>query len=57
LGARAGGSFLARIDPVERRIVETIEAPQLSSGGDVVVIGDSVWATAYNDETVVQLSR
>jgi hypothetical protein len=51
------GHFLARIDPVEQRIVETIEAPQLPSGGDVVVVGDSVWATAYSDETVVQLKR
>jgi streptogramin lyase len=51
------GHFLARIDPAEQRIVETIEAPQLPSGGDVVVIGDSVWATAYDDETVVQLKR
>ena len=51
------GRFLARIDPAEQRIVETIEAPQLPSGGDVVVINDSVWATAYNQSTIVQLER
>jgi sugar lactone lactonase YvrE len=52
-----GGNFLTRIDPDEQRIVEIIEAPKLSSGGDVVVIGDSVWASAYDDLTLVQLSR
>jgi streptogramin lyase len=49
------GSFLTRIDPAEQRIVETIEAPDIPSGGDVIVIDDSVWATAYDDATLVQL--
>ncbi len=52
-----GGHFLARIDPAGERIVETIEAPKLSSGGDVIVIGDSVWATAYDQSTMVELRR
>ncbi len=52
-----GGPFLTRIDPDEERIVETIEAPKLPSGGDVIVIGNSVWASAYDDGTVVQLRR
>ena len=47
--------FLARIDPKAQAIAETIEAPQLPSGGDVVVIGDSVWATAYDDLTLVEV--
>jgi streptogramin lyase len=50
-----GNHFLARIDPKEQAIAETIEAPQLPSGGDVVAIGDSVWATAYNDQTLVEV--
>jgi streptogramin lyase len=50
-----GNHFLARIDPEEEAITETIEAPQLPSGGDVVVIGDSVWATAYNDQALVEV--
>ncbi len=50
-----GGPFLTRIDPDEERIVETIEAPKLPSGGDVIVIGDSVWASAADDGVVVQL--
>ena len=31
-----GGPFLARIDPTSHEIVETIEAPRLRSGGDVI---------------------
>ena len=53
----AEGHFLVRIDPDEQQIVETIEAPDLPSGGDVLVIGDSVWATAYDQSTMVQLKR
>lgn len=52
-----GGHFLARIDPAAQRIVETIEAPELPAGGDVITIGDSVWATAYDQSTIVELSR
>jgi streptogramin lyase len=51
-----GGGFLTRIDPEAQRIVETIRAPALPSGGDVVQIDDSVWATAYDDATLVELS-
>jgi streptogramin lyase len=50
-----GGHFLTRIDPGSRRIAETIEAPELPSGGDVVELGGSVWATAYDDATLVEL--
>jgi streptogramin lyase len=50
-----GERFLSRIDPEAQRITETIEAPKLPSGGDVVQIGDSVWATAYDDATLVEL--
>jgi streptogramin lyase len=50
-----GGHFLVRIDPVAHEVVETIDAPKLKSGGDVIVIDDSVWATAFNDEALVEL--
>jgi streptogramin lyase len=50
-----GGDFLTRIDPDAQRITETIRAPDLPSGGDVVQIGNSLWATAYDDATVVEL--
>lgn len=50
-----GGRFLTRIDPERQRIAETINAAALPSGGDVVQIEDSVWATAYDDATLVEL--
>ena len=51
----ADGHFLTRIDPKAQEITHTIEAPKLPSGGDVVVIGDTVWATAFDDGTLVGL--
>ena len=50
-----GDRFLTQIDPVAQEYVQAIEAPRIPSGGDVVVEGDSVWATAYNDDVLVQL--
>jgi hypothetical protein len=50
-----GERFLISIDRDAGEITEVISAPQFPSGGDVVQIGDSVWATAYNDAAVVQL--
>lgn len=49
------GHFLTHIDPVKQVVVETIEAPKLPSGGDVLVIEDTVWATAFDDSTLVQV--
>ena len=45
-----GERFLTRIDPESQRITETITAPRLPSGGDVVQIDGSLWATAYHSE-------
>ena len=50
-----GERFLSRIDPETQQIVETIKAPELPSGGDVVQIEGSVWATAFDDATLVEL--
>jgi hypothetical protein len=50
--SRSGGGHQA--SRVRQRVVE-INAPDLLSGGDVVAIGDSVWATAYDDQTLVEL--
>ena len=47
--------FLTRIDPDAHEVVETIEAPKLKTGGDVIVIGESVWASAYDDLALVEL--
>jgi streptogramin lyase len=51
----ADAHFLVRIDPEGEEISEVIEAPKLPSGGDVIEIGDSVWATAYDDGALVEI--
>ena len=50
-----GGHFLVHIDAGAEAVTEVIDAPKLKSGGDVIVIGDSVWATAFNDKALVEL--
>lgn len=50
-----GAPFLTRIDPVTGEVVETLAAPDLSSGGDVIAFDDKLWATAYDDKTIVSL--
>jgi streptogramin lyase len=51
----ADARFLVRIDPGSDEISEVIEAPELPSGGDVIEIGGSVWATAYDDGALVEI--
>jgi hypothetical protein len=53
---RAEDPFLTQIDAEAHRVVRVIEAPDLPSGGDVVSVGTSVWATAYDDGAVVGLT-
>ncbi len=50
-----GGPFLTVIDPAAHEIVQTVTAPDLPSGGNAVRIGDIVWATAFDDGTLVGL--
>ena len=50
-----GSPFLVHLDPQSHAVVERIETPKLSSGGSVVGLGGSVWATAANDGTLVNL--
>jgi outer membrane protein assembly factor BamB len=50
-----GDRFLTQIDPSAQEFVQVIEAPRIPSGGDVTVAGGSVWATAYEDDVLVQL--
>ena len=50
-----GGPFLTRIDPQAQTVAEIIEAPKLKDSGDVVLAGDSLWATSYNDNLLLQL--
>ena len=51
----AGANFLTQIDPDSQQITEIVEAPKLKSGGDVLVIGDSVWTTTYDNSVVHEL--
>lgn len=50
-----GGPFLTLVDPVTGEIAETIVAPKLPSGGDVVEFAGSVWATATEEGTLIRL--
>lgn len=50
-----GGPFLVGIDPVAHRVVASVTAADLPSGGEVVGLGDQLWATAYDDATLVRL--
>lgn len=51
-----GKPFLTHIDPAAHQIVETINAPNYESGGDVIERGDDLWATGYNDQLIVRMS-
>lgn len=51
-----GDPFLTHIDPDTGKVVEVITAPELTSGGDVVAMGDNLWATAYDDKVIVRLT-
>jgi hypothetical protein len=48
-----GGPFLTVVDPVAHKVVQTITAADLPSGGSVMRVGDVVWATASDDGTLV----
>jgi hypothetical protein len=50
-----GGPFLVGIDPVAHRVVASVTAADLPSGGEVLGVGNQLWATAYNDATLVRL--
>lgn len=52
---RQGGAFLSRMDPSTGVITEQIVAPDLPSGGAVLVANDSVWTTAYDHRALVRL--
>ncbi len=51
-----GQPFLTHIDPVRHEIVETVKAPQFTSGGSVLGLGDEVWATGNDEQLIVRLS-
>jgi hypothetical protein len=50
-----GGPFLIGIDPAAREIFAVVTARDLPSGGNSMAIDGEIWATAYDDATVVRL--
>jgi len=51
-----GNAFLSRIDPSSAEVDQLIAADDLTSGGDVIEFEGAVWATSYDDLTVVKLT-
>ena len=52
---RKTAPFLTRVDPATSRIIETITAPDYDGGGDVIGLGDELWASAADNSIVVHL--
>lgn len=53
----AGGeAFLSRLDGSSAEVGQVIAAKDLTSGGDVLELDGTVWATSYDDLTVVRLT-
>jgi len=50
-----GGPFLTVIDPAAHRVLQTIIAADLPTGGSALRVGEVVWATASDDGTLVGL--
>lgn len=48
--------FLARLDPDSGAVLQEVAAKGLPSGGDVLVLDGAVWASAYDDGTLVRLT-
>jgi len=51
----AGGPFLVELDPVAQKVISTVTADDLRSGGNLAAIDGQLWATAYNDAALVRL--
>ena len=51
-----GDAFLTRIDASSAEVSQVIAADDLPSGGDVLELEGVVWASAYDDLTVVRLT-
>lgn len=50
-----GEAFLTRLDASSAEVRQVIAADDLPSGGDVIELDGVVWASAYDDGTVVRL--
>jgi streptogramin lyase len=51
-----GERFLSRIDASSAEVVQIISADALTSGGDVIEFGGAIWASSYDDFTIVRLT-
>jgi streptogramin lyase len=51
-----GEAFLSRLDASSAEVVQVIAADDLKSGGDVIEFEGAVWASAYDDLTIVKLT-
>lgn len=51
-----GEAFLTRLDASSAEVRQIIAADDLPSGGDVIELDGVVWASAYDDGTVVRLT-
>jgi hypothetical protein len=51
-----GKAFLSRIDATSGEVRQIIAADDLTSGGDVTEFEGAVWATSYDDLTIVKLT-
>ena len=51
-----GDAFLSRIDGSSAEVSQIIAANDLTSGGDVLEFDGVVWASSYDDLTVVRLT-
>ena len=50
-----GGPFLVEIDPEASAVVAVVTTGDLASGGNSLMIDGQLWATAYDDATLVRL--
>jgi streptogramin lyase len=51
-----GEAFLSRLDASSGEVVQVIAADDLKSGGDVIEFEGAVWASSYDDMTIVRLT-
>ena len=51
-----GEAFLSRLDASSAEVVQVIAADDLKSGGDVIEFEGAVWASSYDDMTIVRLT-
>ena len=51
------GTFLTAIDPATHQVTATVRAPDLPSGGDVLITDDWIWATDSDDGVLVRVAR